>query len=119
MFIKEAGMSETLSVIFDGEVFRPEVPLNLKPNTRYQITLESELQPDNSPSNLSSVRQSYHFKDQEQIQQFLANNSPLVEFLLNAVEPIKHYFPQARLELKLAPAEEVGDEDKLLVVIHA
>jgi hypothetical protein len=32
-------MSETLSVIFDGEVFRPENPVNLPPNTRYEATL--------------------------------------------------------------------------------
>ncbi len=34
-------MSETLSVIFDGEVFKPETPVNLAPNTRYEITLRA------------------------------------------------------------------------------
>jgi predicted DNA-binding antitoxin AbrB/MazE fold protein len=32
-------MSETLTVIFDGEVFRPEKPVKLPPNTRYKINL--------------------------------------------------------------------------------
>ena len=33
-------MTTTLSVIFDGEVFRPETLPDLAPNTRYQITLQ-------------------------------------------------------------------------------
>ncbi|HZO88958.1 MAG TPA: antitoxin family protein [Chthonomonadaceae bacterium] len=34
-------MSQTVEAIFDGEVFRPETPLDLRPNTRYRITIES------------------------------------------------------------------------------
>jgi hypothetical protein len=37
------GMTQTLSVVYDGEVFRPETPLDLKPNTRYLIIVQSVL----------------------------------------------------------------------------
>ena len=35
-------MSKTLRAIFDGEVLRPEEPADLKPNTRYLVTIERE-----------------------------------------------------------------------------
>ncbi len=35
-------MTKTLRVIFDGEVLRPEEPVDLQPNTRYIITVEPE-----------------------------------------------------------------------------
>ena len=34
-------MSKTLTAVFDGDVLRPDSPLDLKPNTRYVITIES------------------------------------------------------------------------------
>jgi len=34
-------MSKTLTVAFDGDVLRPDSPLDLKPNARYVITIES------------------------------------------------------------------------------
>lgn len=34
-------MSKTLTAIFDGDVLRPDSPLDLKPNTRYVITIQS------------------------------------------------------------------------------
>jgi hypothetical protein len=38
-------MNQKATVIFDGEFLRPELPLNLKTNTRYIITIqESEEQ---------------------------------------------------------------------------
>ncbi|UFP94681.1 antitoxin family protein [Gloeobacter morelensis] len=33
-------MSTVVTVIFDGQVFRPEVPLDLEPNRRYRVTIE-------------------------------------------------------------------------------
>jgi hypothetical protein len=38
-------MSETLTAVFDGNVLRPDSPLNLKPNTRYIITIQAATQP--------------------------------------------------------------------------
>jgi predicted DNA-binding antitoxin AbrB/MazE fold protein len=34
-------MSKTLEAIFDGEVLRPEEPLELAPDTRVRITIET------------------------------------------------------------------------------
>jgi len=33
-------MSQTLEAMFDGEVLRPDEPIDLKPNTRVRITIE-------------------------------------------------------------------------------
>ncbi|QSJ16481.1 hypothetical protein JYQ62_32975 [Nostoc sp. UHCC 0702] len=38
-------MNETLTVIFDGQVLRPDTPLNLEPNKRYIITIQSTVEP--------------------------------------------------------------------------
>ncbi len=38
-------MSKTLTVVFDGDVLRPDSPLDLEPNTRYVITIQSIKQP--------------------------------------------------------------------------
>lgn len=35
-------MMTTLYAIFDGEIFRPESPVPLEPNTRVRITVETE-----------------------------------------------------------------------------
>ena len=34
-------MTKTLHAIYDGKVFRPENPLDLKPNIRVRITIET------------------------------------------------------------------------------
>lgn len=36
-------MSRTLEVVYDGSVFRPTTPPDLKPNTRYTISIQEEL----------------------------------------------------------------------------
>jgi Protein of unknown function DUF104 len=33
-------MSQTLDAIFDGNVFRPDGPIQLEPNTRVRLTIE-------------------------------------------------------------------------------
>lgn len=34
-------MSKTLEAIFDGEVLRPDEPIELEPNTRVRLTIEA------------------------------------------------------------------------------
>ncbi|MDT4895182.1 MAG: hypothetical protein QOH25_259 [Acidobacteriota bacterium] len=34
-------MSKTLEAIFDGEVLRPDEPIEMEPNTRVRLTIES------------------------------------------------------------------------------
>jgi predicted DNA-binding antitoxin AbrB/MazE fold protein len=34
-------MTRTIQAVFDGEVLRPQEPLDLKPETRVQITIQS------------------------------------------------------------------------------
>jgi len=34
-------MTETIDATFDGKVFRPEKPVDLRPNTRVKITIEA------------------------------------------------------------------------------
>jgi len=41
-------MSET-TVYFDGETFRPEGPIDLKPNTRYRVVFYEVNEPEPSP----------------------------------------------------------------------
>jgi predicted DNA-binding antitoxin AbrB/MazE fold protein len=36
-------MGTTLIAIYDGQVLRPEGPVDLKPNTRYQVIIEREV----------------------------------------------------------------------------
>jgi predicted DNA-binding antitoxin AbrB/MazE fold protein len=38
---EEASMSQTFEATFDGSVFHPDAPVELKPNTRVRITVES------------------------------------------------------------------------------
>jgi hypothetical protein len=38
-------MDKTLTAVFDGEVLRPDSPLDLAPNTRYVITIQPLEQP--------------------------------------------------------------------------
>ena len=38
-------MKRTIKVIYDGEVFRPQEPLDLQPHTSLSVTIEAEPQP--------------------------------------------------------------------------
>jgi len=42
-------MSQTLRALFDGQVFRPETPPDLEPNTSYLISIQ-DLDADTSPN---------------------------------------------------------------------
>ncbi|HVR98943.1 MAG TPA: antitoxin family protein [Thermoanaerobaculia bacterium] len=39
-------MTKTLEAVFDGEVLRPEEPLELDPNTRVRVTIEMTTAPE-------------------------------------------------------------------------
>lgn len=38
-------MTRTMTAIFDGEVLRPDEPVDLKPNTKVRITIEASEAP--------------------------------------------------------------------------
>lgn len=42
-------MSRTIDVVFDGEVFRPEHPINLRRNQHYSIVIEDQTDTHNPP----------------------------------------------------------------------
>ena len=50
-------MTKTLEAVFDGEVLRPDEPIDLEPNTRVRVTIESAAAPrDKSDSFLRTAR---------------------------------------------------------------
>lgn len=46
-------MSKTLTALFDGQVFHPDTPLDLEPNTHYIIMVQQVSAP--SPNSLSPL----------------------------------------------------------------
>ncbi|MEN3335428.1 MAG: hypothetical protein V7641_4793 [Blastocatellia bacterium] len=50
-------MSRTIEAVFDGEVLRPQEPLELQPNTKVRITIEESITTKpNSKSFLQTAR---------------------------------------------------------------
>jgi predicted DNA-binding antitoxin AbrB/MazE fold protein len=49
-------MIRTLEATFDGQVLRPDKPLELQPNTRVRITIETETPPEKLRSFLQTAR---------------------------------------------------------------
>ena len=47
-------MNKTVTAVFDGNVLRPDAPLDLEPNTRYVVTINAEV-PFTSPGNAWDV----------------------------------------------------------------
>ena len=45
-----SDMTKTITAVFDGEVFRPTGPVDLKPNVRYQLTVDREAGATDSPT---------------------------------------------------------------------
>lgn len=43
-------MTKTLEAVFDGEVFRPDEPLDLAPDTRVRLTVETSDEPQTQPA---------------------------------------------------------------------
>lgn len=42
-------MTRTIEAVFDGKVLRPEEPLDLQPNTRVRITIETSTEAETKP----------------------------------------------------------------------
>lgn len=51
-------MSQTLEAIFDGDVFRPSSPVELEPNTRVRITVETDSAAEQTPQSFLNVARS-------------------------------------------------------------
>lgn len=51
-------MSKTLGATFDGNVFRPDEPVDLKPNTRVQLTVEPAETVERRPGSFLRVARS-------------------------------------------------------------
>lgn len=107
-------MSETLSVIFDGEVFRPETPVKLEPNTRYEITLQAV--PLTQEKDLA-LEQLFILTDPEEINEFLQANPALVPFLRAAHSTFQTYFPDAGYLARIAFSHLDVFERQLILVI--
>ena len=48
-------MTTTLEATFDGQVLRPDKPLDLEPNTRVRVTIESREKPKTSRGSLREL----------------------------------------------------------------
>ena len=55
-------MSQTLDAIFDGSVFRPDQPIELEPNTRVRITIESASISQTEPESFLQVARSLNLE---------------------------------------------------------
>ncbi len=48
-------MTKTVQAVFDGEVLRPQEPLDLEPQTRVQITIQTSASPENGSQSFLNV----------------------------------------------------------------
>lgn len=55
-------MSQTLEAVFDGNVFRPDQPIKLKPNTRVRITIEPASSSEQGTESFLRVAQSLNLE---------------------------------------------------------
>ena len=55
-------MSQTIEAIFDGEVLRPEKPIELSPNTRVRITIEATIPSTGSPNSFLRTARSLNLE---------------------------------------------------------
>lgn len=55
-------MTKTLEATFDGEVFRPDEPIELAPNTRVRVTIETTLKSERHPFAFFEVAQSLNLE---------------------------------------------------------
>ena len=55
-------MSKTPEAVFDGEVLRPDEPLELEPNTRVRITIETRTHQERKGRSFLSTAQSLNLE---------------------------------------------------------
>jgi hypothetical protein len=56
-------MEKIATVYYDGEVFRPEGPVDLEPNTRYVISIESVPTPLATPTSFEGCKTAWDVLD--------------------------------------------------------
>ncbi len=117
-------MNTVLSMVYDGEVFRPETPLDLAPYTRYEVTLRPIIE-DVAEANTETlavakgwVGELYILTDPSRIKEYLENNPAFVEFLKQAHSQLKTCFPTATYLLRLAfPHLDTSQQQLVLAVL--
>ncbi|HEX6184709.1 MAG TPA: antitoxin family protein [Pyrinomonadaceae bacterium] len=55
-------MSKTLEAVFDGEVLRPDEPIDLEPNTRVRVTIEPAVEPRYEPKSFLRTARSLNLQ---------------------------------------------------------
>ena len=55
-------MSKTLEAVFDGEVLRPDEPIELEPNTRVRLTIESVDSSEKQPESFLQTARSLNLE---------------------------------------------------------
>ena len=68
-------MSRIIEAVFDGEVLRPEEPLELQPNTRVRITIEESATVKSKPNSFLRTARSLNIEGpsdwSERIEEYL------------------------------------------------
>lgn len=71
-------MSKTIAAVFDGEVLRPQEPLELQPNTRVRITIEEPAPSQHKPQSFLHIARSLHLEGppdwSERLEEYLYGN---------------------------------------------
>jgi predicted DNA-binding antitoxin AbrB/MazE fold protein len=71
-------MSRTIEAIFDGEVLRPQEPLELQPNTKVRITIEESTTAKLNPRSFLQTARSLNLEGpadwSERIEEYLYEN---------------------------------------------
>jgi predicted DNA-binding antitoxin AbrB/MazE fold protein len=71
-------MSRTIEAIFDGEVLRPDEPLELQPNTRVRITIETSTLTRSKPQSFLRTARALNLEGpsdwSERIEEYLYEN---------------------------------------------
>lgn len=111
--------NEPIKVFYDGQVFRPELPLELTPNTYYEISPQPVIPLREAKiDSRVALTDLYEFIEPAQVQAFLAENDFLAPFLQSAYPSIQTHFPTAKLTLEVVPAYTGSENYKLQIGLH-